>query len=361
MRLFQNCGVYRSYLPQLRQLTSSAPNFKAAIGLFLADRFGAVHTLMPVLEGSITAFFTNGDDEFTQRLWAKENGLPAQASLEDILLAQIENHRAEVFYNMDPMRYGDNFLARLPACVRRTIAWRAAPSAGGRFLRHDLIVNNFPTLLDQYRLEGAQTAYFSPAHDPEMDVYAEHRERPIDVLFMGTYSRHHRVRAAMLESIAGLRKEFNVVMHLDTSRYTKFAESPLGWVGPLHKDRRPRDIRAVTRPPVFGRDLLRAIGQAKIVVNGAIDMAGSEKGNMRIWESLGCGAALVSDAGKYPAHLEAGRDFVTYNAPSEAAKIVTDLLSDRSRLRATATRGNSAIRKHYTKSQQWDAFCALVS
>lgn len=41
-------------------------------------------------------FFTNGDDNTSQGLWARENGMPNKPSLEDILLAQIERHRTEL-------------------------------------------------------------------------------------------------------------------------------------------------------------------------------------------------------------------------------------------------------------------------
>jgi hypothetical protein len=41
-------------------------------------------------------FFTNGDDNTSQGLWARENGMPNKPSPEDILLAQIEHHRTEL-------------------------------------------------------------------------------------------------------------------------------------------------------------------------------------------------------------------------------------------------------------------------
>lgn len=361
MRLFQNSGVYRAYRPRLERLTRDCDRFDAATRAFLDDRFGAAHFLKPVLDGDPDAFFANGDDERTQRLWATEQGMAADAPLDAILLAQIEHHRTEVFYNLDPMRYGDVFLARLPGCVRRTIAWRAAPSQGGQFLNHDVIVNNFPTLLEGYRAQGARAEYLAPAHDPEMDAYAARTDRPVDVLFVGTFSRHHRVRTAMLEAIARLRERMTVVMHLDVSRYTRLAETPLGWVGPLRRDRRSRDIRKVAKAPVFGRDLLNAIGNAKIVVNGAIDMAGPDRGNMRVWEALGCGAAMISDAGRYPDHLRDGSEFESYSTKQELVeKLIALVANDHKRIEM-ALLGHQAIAQKYSKSWQLEQFAALAS
>lgn len=360
MRVFQNSGVYPAYRPRLKELTKNICSFEEARQVFLADRYGISHILKPVLDGDPSCFFANGDDESTQRLWALEKGLKRDARLDEILLAQIEAHRADVFYNSDPMRYDDVFLKRLPGCVRRTVAWRAAPSQGGQFLSHDVIVNNFLTLLEGYRAQGVRAEYLAPAHDPEMNRYAARTKRPIDVLFVGGYSRHHSNRARMLEKVARLRGEAAVVMHLDRSRLTRLAETPLGWFGPLRKHRRSPDIRAVARGPVFGRDLLDVIGDAKIVVNGAVDMAGQDRGNMRVWEALGCGAALVSDAGRYPDEMIENRHFRAYRSADEATGTIRDLLADEDQRRTLANAGHSMIADCFSKQRQWDRFVEIV-
>src|SRR5215475_2510483 len=95
VRLFQNCRYYPSLRPRLRELTRGAVAFADHIKAFLEFRQNAAHILLPV-ERDDRAFFTNGDDADVQKLWAKEHGLGAKASLEDILRAQIEEHRTEI-------------------------------------------------------------------------------------------------------------------------------------------------------------------------------------------------------------------------------------------------------------------------
>lgn len=361
MRVFQNSGIYKSYRPRLDQLTCHVKSFGEAIQGFLGDRYGIAHILKPILDNDPNAFFTNGDNESAQRLWASEQGLKPEIPLDEILLAQIEHHRTEVFYNCDPMRYGDSFLKRLPGCVQRTVAWRAAPSAGGEFLSHDIVVNNFPTLLNMYRAQGVRAEYFPPAHDPEMDQFAAIENRPVDVLFVGGYSRHHKNRAKMLELVASLRSEMKVVFHLDRSRLTRLAETPLGWFGPLAKHRRSADILAVAAGAVFGRALLATIGNAKIVVNGAIDMAGDDRGNMRVWEALGCGAALVTDSGRYPDDMNEPQHFLTYATPDEAVQRVRDLIADPDERSKIAQAGHALIAERYSKTVQWNRFKEIVA
>ncbi|MEQ1714831.1 MAG: glycosyltransferase [Hyphomicrobium sp.] len=361
MRLFQNSGVVRSYVPRLSVLTRNSHTFQEHTKTFLADRYGATHFLKPVLDGAADAFFTNGDVENCQRAWARENGLKATTPLEDVLLAQIEAHRTDVFYNMDPVRYGSGFVRRLPQSVKRKIAWRAAPSGNADYSAYDLIVSNFPSILESYKAKGWRSDYFFPGHDPEMEPFAANTERPIDVLFVGGYSRHHRNRAVVLEAVALLRDKHRIVYHLDKSSLTTLGETPLGWVGPLKKHRRPRDIRSVSAPPIFGRDLYTAFSNTKIVLNGAIDMAGTDRGNMRCWEAMGCGALLVSDEGVYPAGMERDQTIMTYSSAEQAAGVVERALTgDSARRQAIARTGHDMIRTRYSKEKQWARFLELV-
>ncbi len=360
MRLFQNGGLYPKYIERLDRLTKMVSTFSARRNIFLNDGYGAVHFLKPVLDGDQSAFFTNGDDTKLQRAWASEKGMPSKASLEDILLAQIEEHQTEVFYNLDPMSYGNTILKRIPGCVKNTLTWRAAPSSGGNFLSYDIMLNNFPSILENYRQSGMQTAYFFPGHDPKMDSYSLNEDRPIDVLFVGGYSRHHRKRADILNAVAKLRNEFQVKFHLDRSRLTQLAETPAGWIGPLTRYRRPKDIRAVSAEPVFGTDLYQAISKAKIVVNAAVDMAGNDRGNIRCWEAMGCGALLITDQGNYPEGMKADKNIVTYQDGEDAVRKIRTYLSNVENTKRLANSGNALIKNKYSKESQWNRFLEIV-
>ncbi len=360
MRLFQNSGLYPAYIPRLRELSAGAESFASQLGIFLDDRFGACHFLKPVLDRHADAFFTNGDDEQLQRQWAREHGMPAQSTLAGILLAQIEEHRTEVFYNLDPVRYPSEFIKTLPGCVKKSIAWRAAPSPGADFGAYDLVVCNFTGILQGYAARGWRTAWFAPAHDPEMDNYAIAEDRPVDVLFVGGYTRHHRRRAELLEAVAELSNQYSIAFHLDSSRLTRLAESLPGRLLPLARHRRPPTIRALSKPPVFGRDLYRALSRAKIVLNGAIDMAGADRGNMRCFEAMGCGCTLLSDEGNYPAGMIPGANLATYSSPQTAAGKISQLLVDHAMRSAMTKAGTAMVANDYSKTRQWDQFVKLT-
>jgi len=166
MKVLQNVGIYPSYSARLAKLAPTGSSHQAIVDEFRRDGFESCHVLKGALEADPDFFLALGNHAPAQAAWARENGLPRDAEPTDILLAQLEQHRAEVFYNLDPVRFDDRMLARLPSCVKRTIAWSAAPTPHNRFQRYDLVVNNFPGILKRYEALGCRTAYFFPSIAP---------------------------------------------------------------------------------------------------------------------------------------------------------------------------------------------------
>jgi glycosyltransferase involved in cell wall biosynthesis len=361
VRLFQNSRYYPSLRPKIRELTRNCSTFASQIDAFLRFREAGCHILLPVDQQAESAFFTNGDDADIQRVWARERGLSSRVSLADILRAQIEEHRADVFYNLDVTGWASDFVRSLPGCVKRVIGWHALPFQNVSFSGYDLIVCNFPSTLTGLKQLGYRTEYFFPAYDPEMASFALRQDRPVDVLFVGGYSRHHKQRAAVLEAVAQMAGEYNVVFHLDRSRLCRLAESPLGRFLPLARHRRPSAIRAVTSAPIFGRDYYEVLSSAKIVLNGSIDMPSADRGNMRCFEALGSGSLLLTDEGNYPDGMSDGRTMVTYRSAEHAVRQVKTLLENPEQLTGIARAGHDMVSTRYSKEVQWKRFEALVA
>ena len=165
----------------------------------------------------------------------------------------------------------------------------------------------------------------------------------------------------MLEAVAELAGEFNIAYHLDRSRLCRLAESPLGRLMPLSSHRRPAAIRAISQEPIFGRDYYAALSATKIVLNGAIDMSGSDRGNMRCFEALGGGALLLTDEGNYPEGMVDGQTMATYTSPQHAVTQIRALLLDNSaRWLSIARAGHEMVTARYSKENQWKQFQALV-
>ena len=361
MRLFQNSRYYPALRPKIRELARDYSTFAKKIDAFVRFREAGCHILLPVDQHAEWAFFTNGDDAEIQRVWAREQGMSSRVSLADILRAQIEEHRADVFYNLDVTGWASDFIRTLPGCVKRVIGWHALPFQNVSFSGYDLIVCNFPSTLAGLKQQGYRTDYFFPAYDVELASFALRQDRPLDVLFVGGYSRHHKQRAAVLEAVAKMADECNIVFHLDRSRLCRLAESPLGRLLPLAKHRRPSAIRAVTRDPIFGRDYYEVLSSAKIVLNGSIDMPSADRGNMRCFEALAGGSLLLTDDGNYPTGMSNGHTMVTYNSPEHAVRQVKMLLETPEQISNIARAGHEMLSTRYSKEAQWKRFETLVA
>ena len=168
-------------------------------------------------------------------------------------------------------------------------------------------------------------------------------------------------RAAVLEAAAKLGSKYKIVFHLDRSRLCALAESPLGRWLPLAKHRRPPAIAAIAKQPVFGRDYYEVLSAAKIVLNGSIDMAGPDRGNMRCFETLGAGATLLSNSGNYPEGMKDGQTIAVYHSAEDAVRQICNLLENSESRVSIARAGHEMIANRYSKEAQWKRFEALVA
>lgn len=368
MRLFMNSGIPKNYFSIFQARFGGLKEFDSRLKAFLEDRYGASHFLKPVFDRSESTFFTNANDEILQRLWAKENGLKWKGDFAEILLAQIEQHKAEVFYNLDSIRFDSAFAKRLPGCVKKKICWHAGPLQNADLGSYDMAVCNFPSVIEYYKSRGWRSTYFSPSHDPVLDDLSENEQREIDVLFVGTFSRLHKSRTPMLEAVVQLADRYNIRLFMQEGRATRLAETPFGLLPPLKQHRMPRAIRAITSGPAFGMDFYRLLSHSKIVLNGACDVsyrntanATLERGNMRIFEAMGSGALHLGDAGLYPEGMKSGENMLTYESPSELLQIIPHALENWEAHRVIAMRGNEVVRNRYSKQTQWEQFVDIVN
>ena len=285
--------------------------------------------------------------------------MPRDFDAADVVLAQIEEHRSEVFYNISPLLYDSRFVRRLPGCVKHTICWRAAPVGNADLSGYELSVSNFQSMIDEWTRLGRKAAWFEPAHDPVAAEIARGTARDIDVAFVGTYSWLHGRRNLLLR-IAELAPALRVKFHFSLGRSARVANA----LGPARalfpKLALPESLRRVSHAPVYGRAMYELFGRSRIVINAAIDMASEFRGNMRCWEAMGCGALMVSDEGIYPPAMTPGRDFVTYGGADDAIAKITTILADYDRWRPVAAQGLATMETSYSKAAQWAAFERLV-
>jgi hypothetical protein len=358
MRLFQFLSCYPAYHAHFAQKYPAAATLGYAERLkaLIYDRYAATHILEPILLDNPDAFIAYADDSISQSRWATEHSI-STTDLDGILLAQIEEHRAEVVYSLDPIRWDSSFVRRLPGCVKKTLCWRAS-SENADLSAYNLRLSNFPILLRSWQSRGLRAAYFSPSHDPRMDDFTRETQ-PLDIAFVGGYTAMHTRRNRILEAVAGLSDRYTIVFALDHParkplldiRFIRRIPGPLGYL--------PKPLQRLARPPVFGLEMYDFLGQAKIVVNAAGDLANEYRGNMRCFEAMGCGACMLSDEGIYPDGLVPEVHFATYKDERDIIRKIEALLETQD-WRRFGKCGLDNMREHFSKSGQWLAFERLV-
>ncbi len=363
MKVFQSAGFGPHYLTafNFRNPASTYASFDERRHTLLNDRYEATHILKPVYDKAPNCFFTVGDDPILQMLWARENGLGSRNSLTDVLLAQIESFQPDVLYQLDPIQFPSSFVRRLPGCVRKVIAWRAAPIGGADLSAFDVVLSNFETLNARWRDKGLQTAWFSPSWDPEMNQYAANTDRPVDVFFTGSYARTtgHDDRLAMLTAVTQLSDSHRIDLRLMYNKWGRLSDKPLiRWIPvPI---RLPKLLRGSTGKPVYGREMYEMLSRAKIVLNPATSIAGDIRGNMRCWEALGCGVCMLGSAGKYPEGFEPGVNFEMFTDTNDLTRKIKVLLADEPRRAEIAKAGAEMLPRIWSKERQWGDFVSLL-
>ena len=89
-------------------------------------------------------------------------------------------------------------------------------------------------------------------------------------------------------------------------------------------------------------------------------MAGEDRGNMRCFETAGCGAVLLTDAGRYPDGFVDGETMLTYSHVDQIPGLIGKLMSDVPLASSIAQAGCAMVKERYSKLRQWTTFCDLL-
>jgi hypothetical protein len=361
LKILQNIYLYPEHVSRLNKLAGQAASFNQRIEIFKTNGLNGTHILEPSVSQGHTTFLTTTADPATQRQWAVEHGLPPETDPYEILAAQIAWFKPDVFYTHGTGYFPESVLKKLLALCQTNVCWKGPPDVSGNLQPFKLLVNNFPSSLPQYQaMANIKTGYHTPSFDHAMEPHCFNIDRPVDIIFAGSYSRRHRRRAEIIEALSTLPDNISVAFHLSFDRLSQLANSPFGILPGLRSRRANRKIRQSTQPPVFGTDMYHAFSRAKIVINCAIDVAGEDRGNIRCFEAMGCGALLVSDAGNYPPKMENGVNMLTYTSVEQLIAIVTSILADEPRRAALARNGLDLLRGYYSKEAVWNRFNELL-
>jgi len=342
-------------------------DFETLKRLVISDGYASAYILAPALEGSTEeVFYTLWDYDRLQHLWAKEHGLKTR-NLDEIKLAQIEEFNPDVFYNMSAFCDGD-FVRKLRGGRCKNVYWNGIIESTPRtYPEYDGQLSLHRPYVKYWQAMGLAACELQPGI-PSSWLRANRVDRNVDALFYGQYegamfATRNRLVEQLLHYKSRTDRDIRCHLQCTCRRLTIFKVPGLPWT----RVRLPQfmvEKRVVAKyalPPLYGESLYDAIESTKIVINAYTDNNIDFKSNMRLFEAIGLGAFLISEAGQYPDGFEPGVDFYTYKSPDELFTQIEKVLSDWPLHAEMARVTQRKITALYSKERQWCDFKNFVA
>jgi spore maturation protein CgeB len=266
--------------------------------------------------------------------------------------AQIEELDPEVVYLQDLWFFRREELDEFRAQGRLVVGQIASAPPGIELLRgFDLITTSFPHFVSRFREAGIDSEYF------KIGFY----ERVIDRLqASGVDPSPGAERLHAVSFIGGLDP---TVHRGGTALLERLSERVPISVWGYGAARLPREspIRAHYRGEAWGLDMYDVLSRSRISVNRHIDVAEAYANNMRLFETTGVGALLLTEAAPNLADLfEPGREVVTYEGEDDLVEKIEHYLTHDEERPEIASAGQKRTLSEHTYRLRMSELAAML-
>lgn len=290
------------------------------------------------------------NDPRLQKKWAREHNLTVWNDfydripvwriwhkspwLEKILLNQINDFEPDIVYCQDLSCPSQTLLKKIKR-KRRLIVGQVASAVEckkDKLAAFDLIVSSMPHLVKQFRAQKINSEYLGIGFGAKQLA----RTRPalkFDTVFVGGFSRHHL-------KDPGFVKNFEYVAQ----------KTKIDFWGYGIKNLSPDSvIRKTYHGELWGKDMYTVLGQAKIGINRHIPAAENNANNMRLFETTGMGALLITDHKTNLNHIfTIDKEVVSYKTKEELEEKILYYLSHEKERQQIAKQGQKKTLSRYT-------------
>ena len=238
--------------------------------------------------------------ETLQKTWAKESGVAwrkwSKSKLvmrrgvipwvrttrhsdwfEQILKAQLQHFSPDIVYIHDLHCIPPDLLSALRPSIKRLVGQIASPvPADLPYELFDLVLSSLPNLVAHFRSKGVNAELLRLAFERDHLRHVPECQKDIGVSFIGTLGGTHSARTELLGYLA--------------------ERVPLQcWGLGAHQLSDSDPLKKCHRGMAWGKDMYQILRRSKLTLNIHLDMAGPHANNMRLYESTGVGAPLVTD------------------------------------------------------------------
>lgn len=357
MKFLQIHYFYEEYLRQLYRETpglQSAP-YSEQITALLNGGFYAPQIWGPYLEPlGYRHYFAVCNCMSAQEQWSAENDFtvpPGKDWKFEIVRRQIDVIKPDVLFLTLPTWYDASFLRTLTWKPRLVMAWRAASIRDGLdWTGIDVFLSQLGSCRQKALQIGARSAeHFFPGFPaPLLDTLGD-VPKTYHVLFSGSFTYEFTRRNRFLHAAAA---------HLTKKDDTYGAAF---FINAKDKNLLTPEVEQFARPPLWGLPMYRALKGARIVLNGEIDLAQGEAGNMRLFEVTGCGSFLLTQHhDNIHDYFTPGVEIETYKTPGELTEKLDYYFEHPEEREAVARRGQCRCLDDYSMDKRAAALDRII-
>lgn len=263
--------------------------------------------------------------------------------IQNIALAQVQAVKPDIVYMQDLSVLTPKTLKKIKQHCKLLVGQIACPFPSQENLQQfDLILTSFPHYVDRFKRIGISSEYFKIAFDPRILQKVKPQKRIYDLTFVGSFSSAHSEGTKLLEVVARsipIHVWGQGIDYLDT-------DSPL---------------RKNYHGQAWGLEMYKILAQSKIVINRHIDVAENYANNMRLYETTGMGAMLLTDSKHNLNDLfNIDREIITYKNTNELLKKIGYFLNNDEEREKIAKQGQKRTLTDHTYNKRMEELIQIL-
>jgi spore maturation protein CgeB len=269
-----------------------------------------------------------GNFEALQKKWYKENHIPWNyVGGKDVAFQQIRSFDPDILFLQDLSFFHPDEIAHIREeyHVNLVAAQCSCPWPGDdRVKMCDVIFTSFPHYVEKIQALGVRGEYSRLAFDPRILGMLPSKERRYPISFIGGvgYPSHWKAGLEMLETVADHVPEFS-------------------WFG-YGVETLPDSYKLKKRyiSQAWGLRMYELLADYKIILNRHGEVALNYANNMKMYETTGMGALLLTDHKSNLAEIfEPNKECVSYTSAEHAADLARFFLENPEKARRIADAG----------------------
>jgi len=261
----------------------------------------------------------------------------------DILVAQIEKIRPDVFFTHAVPILTEDVLKRIKPLTKLIVGQHASPIPENvPYQSYDLILSSLPNQVEFFRRKGVKSEYLRWCFEASIFDRVGSMNSKFNVSFVGGFSPNHRDGWEMFQKVAD--------------------KIPVDFWG-YGADTLPKDSSILKNyhGEAWGLEMYRVMAQSKITLNRHINIAENYANNMRLYEATGMGSMLLTDM-KDNLHelFEVDKEVVAYRNADECVEKIRYYLEHEDERKAIARAGQERTLREHTYRHRMQEMVQII-